>query len=132
MTNFFNRDYGKDCFYSKSFFILFWSNKIRGKGECISFGIEVNWGTWHCVERALIQSFSGPYIPAFGRNTEIYSVSLRTQSECGEMRTRKTPNTDTFNTVWNPQKRSMRKNLKYCLPRSEKWALTSKFRFKIW
>ena len=33
--------------------------------------------------------FSGPYFPAFGLNTERYSVSLRIQSEYGKMRTRK-------------------------------------------
>ena len=43
-----------------------------------------------------IRSYSGPYFPAFGLNTEIYSVSLRVQSECGKRRTRITPNTDTF------------------------------------
>ena len=33
--------------------------------------------------------FSGPYFPAFGLNTERSSVSLRIQSECGKIRTRK-------------------------------------------
>ena len=33
--------------------------------------------------------FSGPYFPAFGLNTERYSVSLRIQSEYGKIRTRK-------------------------------------------
>ena len=34
--------------------------------------------------------FSGPHFPAFGLNTEIYySVNLRIQSECGNMRTRR-------------------------------------------
>ena len=46
-----------------------------------------------------IQSFSGPYFPAFGLNTERYSVSLRIQSECGKIRTRKTLNTETFHAV---------------------------------
>ena len=32
-------------------------------------------------------------------NTERYRVSLRIQSECGKMRTRITPNTDTFHAV---------------------------------
>ena len=50
----------------------------------------------HCVKSVRIQGFSGPYFPAFGLNMERYSVSLRIQSECGKMRTRKTPNTDTF------------------------------------
>ena len=33
--------------------------------------------------------FSGPYFPAFGLNTERYEVSLRIQSECGKIRSRK-------------------------------------------
>ena len=33
--------------------------------------------------------FSGPYFPAFWLNTERYFVSLRIQSECGKLRTRK-------------------------------------------
>ena len=36
---------------------------------------------------------------AFGLNTERYKVSLRIQSECGKIRTRITPNTDTFYAV---------------------------------
>ena len=47
----------------------------------------------------ILISYSGPYFPAFGLNTESYSVSLRIQSECGKMRTRITPNTDTFYAV---------------------------------
>ena len=39
------------------------------------------------------------YFPAFELNTERYIVSLRSQSKCGEIRTRKTPNTDTFHAV---------------------------------
>ena len=33
--------------------------------------------------------FSGPYFPTFGLNTERYEESLRFQSECGKIRTRK-------------------------------------------
>ena len=40
-----------------------------------------------------------PYFSAFGLNMERYGVSLRIQSECGEIRTRITPNTDTFDAV---------------------------------
>ena len=43
-----------------------------------------------------IWSYSGPRFLAFGLNTERYSASLRMKSECGKMRTRITPNTDTF------------------------------------
>ena len=54
----------------------------------------------HCVKSVRIRSFSGShYYPAFGLNTERYGVSLRIQSECGKMRTRITPNTDTFYAV---------------------------------
>ena len=54
---------------------------------------------FHCVKSVHIRSYSGPHFPAFRLNTERYSVSLRIQSECGKMRTRITPNTDTFYTV---------------------------------
>ena len=33
--------------------------------------------------------FSGPYFPVLGLNTERYEVSLRIQSECGKIQTRK-------------------------------------------
>ena len=36
-----------------------------------------------------IWNFSGPYFPAFGLNTDRYEVSLRIQSKCGNIRTRK-------------------------------------------
>ena len=42
--------------------------------------------------------FSGPYFPAFRLNTERHGVSLRIQSKCGRIWTRKTQNTDTFDT----------------------------------
>ena len=50
----------------------------------------------HCVKSVRIRSYSGPYFPTFGLNTEGYSLSLRIQSEHGKIRTRITPNTDTF------------------------------------
>ena len=49
--------------------------------------------TKHCLKSVCIRSFSGPYFPAFGLNTE---RCLNTKSECRKIRTRKTPNTDTF------------------------------------
>ena len=42
------------------------------------------------------RSFSGPYFFALRLNTERYSVCPRIKSESGKIRTRKTPNTDTF------------------------------------
>ena len=47
-----------------------------------------------------IRSFSGPYFPAFWLNTKWYGISLRIQSKCRKVRTRKTPNTDTFHAVF--------------------------------
>ena len=47
------------------------------------------------VKSVCIRSYSGPYFPAFGLNTERYRVSLSIQSKCGKTRTRITPNTDT-------------------------------------
>ena len=39
----------------------------------------------HCVKSVRIRSYSSPYFPVFGLNTERYLVSLRTQSECGKI-----------------------------------------------
>ena len=52
------------------------------------------------MKRVRIRSYSSPYFPAFGLNTE---VSLRIQFECGKIRTRITPNTDTFYAINNKQ-----------------------------
>ena len=53
----------------------------------------------HCIKSVHIRSYSGPHFPAFGLNTQTYKVSLRIQSECEKVRTRITPNTDTFYAV---------------------------------
>ena len=63
--------------------------------------IENNWRIINCMKSVRIWSFSGPYFPAFGMNTEKYGVSLSIQSKCGKVRTRKPQNTDTFHTVIN-------------------------------
>ena len=47
-------------------------------------------------ESVRIWSFFGPYFPASGLNTVRYRESLRIQFECGKIRNRKTPNTDTL------------------------------------
>ena len=56
----------------------------------------------YCVKSIRIWSFSGPYIPVIRLNTDIYSVDLRIQSECGNIGTRKTSNTDFFYRVSYP------------------------------
>ena len=43
----------------------------------------------HCVKSVRIWSFSGPYFPAFGLNTERYGVSFGIQSRSGKIQTRK-------------------------------------------
>ena len=53
----------------------------------------------HSVKSVRMRSFSCPYFPALGLNTERYEVSVSIQSECGKTRIRKTPNTDTFYSV---------------------------------
>ena len=53
----------------------------------------------HYLKSVRIQSFSGPYVPAFGLNTKIYRVNLCIQSKCGKIPIRKTPNTNTFYAV---------------------------------
>ena len=53
----------------------------------------------HNVKNVLIQSFSGPYFPALGLNTERHSLSLSIQSKRGKIRTRKTRNKDTFQAI---------------------------------
>ena len=49
------------------------------------------WKSSHCVKSVRVWSFSGPYFSAFG----LYGVYVHIQFECGKIRTRKTPNTDT-------------------------------------
>ena len=53
----------------------------------------------HWVKSVRIRSFSDPHFPAFGLNTERYGVSICIQSKRGKIRTRKTPNTNTFHKV---------------------------------
>ena len=53
----------------------------------------------YCVKVYKYKVFSSPCFSAFALNTEIYSVDLRKQSECGKIRTRKSPYLDTFHAV---------------------------------
>ena len=46
-------------------------------------------GQWNCVVSVQIGIFSGSYFPAFGLNTEIYSINHRILSKFGKIRTRK-------------------------------------------
>ena len=53
----------------------------------------------HSVKSVRIRSCYCPCFPAFGLNTWRHGVSLQIQSECGKIRTRITPNMDTFHAV---------------------------------
>ena len=53
----------------------------------------------HCMKNVYILNFSSPHFPEFGLNTDKYSVSLRIQSECRKIWTKKTPNTEKFYAV---------------------------------
>ena len=53
----------------------------------------------HYVKSVCIRSSSGPYFLALRLITERYSVSLRIQSKYGKIRTRITPDTETFYAV---------------------------------
>ena len=55
---------------------------------------------FHCVKSVRIRSYSGPHFPAFKLNMERHGVSLHIWSECGKIRTRITPNTDTSHAVF--------------------------------
>ena len=106
--------------------VIFWYEVLRPKGVASIFGCSIrncqNFTPWklstirnynflkrrlhliesqimHCLKSVRIPSYSGLHFPAFGLNTERYSVSLRIQSECGKIWTRITPNTDTFYAV---------------------------------
>ena len=57
------------------------------------------WASSECFTNVTIRVKVATYFPAFGLNTERYGVSLHLKSECWKMRTRRTPNTDTFHAV---------------------------------
>ena len=71
--------YSLILFFSSEVNFLYWSRAISSN---------------HCMEIVRIRSFSGPYFPAFGSvRYGVFSPNV------GKIRTRKTPNTDTF-TQW--------------------------------
>ena len=51
------------------------------------------------VKSVRVRSYSDPYFPAFGLNTERYGVSLHIQSKCGKIWTRMTRDKETFYAV---------------------------------
>ena len=94
VKNFFNHILKSTC---SKYFIFACAQISNLKGNSEVGGKEVN--GLHCVKSVHPRSFSGPYCPAFGLHTKRHSVSLHIQSRFGEIRTRKTPNTDTFHAM---------------------------------
>ena len=76
-------------FSAKIFILYVW----QGPKKVSDYPTKKNSSTAWSVH---IWSFSGPHFPAIGLNMERYSVSLCIQSHCEKIRTRKTPNTETF------------------------------------
>ena len=77
------------------FLQLFYSKTSVNPISVYCFFVSV-WYLQPCVKSVSIWSFSGSCFPAFGLNRERYGVSFGIQSECEKIRTRQTPNTDTF------------------------------------
>ena len=76
--------------------------------DTLSRAVEQYFGEWwmnptskNIVKSVRIWSYSGPHFLAFGLNTERYSASLSIRSEYGKIRTRITPNADTYYAVKN-------------------------------
>ena len=70
----------------------------------------------HCVKRVRIRSYTGPHFPAFscirtayGEIQSISPYSVQMWENPGKMRTRITPNTDTFYAVQTISKKPMYK-----------------------
>ena len=88
------------CFFCCSNFFIFYFSIYSILHILLQFTpIYTNMLLQHCVKGVRIRSYSSPYFPACGLNTERDSVSLRVQCECRKVRTRITLNTDTFHTV---------------------------------
>ena len=90
----------KNEFYSQFHFFVEWNiiASIR-LYSILTFVLENTGNDYHCVKSVHIRNYSGPYFPVFELKTERDGVSLRIHSEFGKMRTRITPNTDTFHAV---------------------------------
>ena len=88
---FFSKKFGSSyAFFQKKTIVIFIENLLS---SILSTVLHI----LLCVKSVPIRSLSDPYFPAFGMNTE---KPLRILSECRKIRTRKTPNTDTFHTVY--------------------------------
>ena len=84
--------------------------------------LHIFWMTWkilHYVKSVQKRSFVWSVLPAFGQNTDRYSVSLRIQSKCGKIRTRKNSVFGHFSRNGN---KSFRKDMTYVEIKSQEKA----------
>ena len=95
------------CLSLVTTFLLTWACLLFSKAHFLNENNII-----HFAKSVRIRSFSGPYSPTVGLNTEKYSVSLRTHSEWVKIWTSKTPNTNTFHTFY--QYPSSYSELNYC------------------
>ena len=79
--------------------LLFSFILIKEKPMVILWNIGYPRGNFFFLKVVRIWSYSDPHFSAFGLNKERYGVSHRIQSERGKIRTRITPNRDTFYAV---------------------------------
>ena len=100
-----------EVFYKKDVFTIFaificpelcgncaFPQNFRKLGE--NYGILCSACQVPLREKCLYSEFFSSYFPAFGLNTERYSVFVYIQSLCAKIRTKKIPNTDTFHAVY--------------------------------
>ena len=70
---------------------------------------------YQCITASKISKYGvipGPHFPVIGLNTEIHFINCRSQSEYGEIWTRKTPYLDTFYTVYGTKNSILNSNLR--------------------
>ena len=82
------------------FFFAGWNKRLKSN-QGVKSNTQIFWNFQHihCVKCVRISSFSSSYFPTFGLYTQRYSVFLCIQSKCEKIRTRKSPNADTFHVI---------------------------------
>ena len=71
------RNYSEQLFFCCRTQNRFASNAVKPKIYCCFRLTDKKACLLHCVKNVRIRSYSGPYFPTFGLNTERYGVSLR-------------------------------------------------------
>ena len=98
-----------DLFWSSFFpdFPAFGLNKqrysvsLRSQPECGKQNAGRETYTWHCLEKVRIWNYSSPYFSRIFPHSDWKRRSVRMREKPGKMRTRITPNIDSFYAVWS-------------------------------